>query len=47
MSNTYHDGALDIMFTIRDLVEEWLPEDPQSFLLEFWALQEDVARGEG
>lgn len=41
----YDDGFLDAMFKVRDLVEEYLPGDPDSFEFEFWALCEEV-RGE-
>lgn len=43
MSDNYHDGFLDAMFAVRDLVEEWLPHDPESFEFEFWALQEEIS----
>ena len=43
----YYNGFLDAMFAVRDLVEEWLPHDPDSFGLEFWALCEEVTNERG
>ncbi len=43
----YYDGFLDCMFQMRDLVNEWLPEDPQSFEAEFWALCEEITHERG
>lgn len=42
----YEHGFLDAMFAVRDLVEEYLPDDPNSFEFEFWALCEEMRSAE-
>ena len=46
MSNEYTDGFLDAMFKVRDLIEEYLPEDTDSFEFEFWSLCEEMRSAE-
>lgn len=47
----YYNGFLDAMFAVKDLVNEWLSVDNgldvDSFLFEFWALQEEISGERG
>jgi len=47
----YYDGFLDAMFQVKGLVEENTANDGQidtdQFLMEFWALQEEISHERG